>query len=283
MCASWRCTNSTCVATSKYLYKHGYSVFHSLTCSQEWTGTFFRKTSLRKVGLTIHLGHYDGDVCTNPNPRTLTIIHTTGIHLVDIWFCGCNQASNHGDHIQQLLQCDWFPTTTTNPQTVATYALLEYAHIISVQSKLSLYNYYISIEILTDATYTSGIKVCTQQHWNQPAKICTKNCYWEFLRMVQMWHHLHLLKWGRRAHAETSVNRTSPGELTILCSACPHPNINLLANWTSTVKGSEYVFRFSLFCLPPPLLLIFPKISLLSVLWDWCMLPFQTSSDFQLQ
>ena len=147
---------------SRYLYIYGYSVFHLLTCSQEWTGTFFRKTSLRKVGLTIQLGHYDGDVCTNPNPHTLTVIDTNGIHLVNVWFCGCDQAGNHGNHVRQLMRRDWFPATTTDPQTVATYALLEYAHIISVQSKLSLYDYYISIEILTDATYTSGMKVCTR-------------------------------------------------------------------------------------------------------------------------
>ena len=100
------------------------------------------------------------------------------------------------------------------------------------------------------------------------SNVCTKNRYREFLRMVRMWRHLQLLKRGGRAHAETGVNGTSPGELAILCPACPHPNINLPANWTSAAKGSEYVFRFSLFRMPPPLFLIFPKISLLSVLWD---------------
>ena len=52
-----------------------------------------------------------------------------------------------------------FPATTTDPQTASTFALLESAHVLSVQSKLSLYDFYISIETLTDATHVSGVKV----------------------------------------------------------------------------------------------------------------------------
>lgn len=59
------------------------------------------------------------------------------------------------------MQRQLFPATMMNLQNVATFAFLEYAQILSVQSKLSLYDYYISIEILTDATHTSGVKVCT--------------------------------------------------------------------------------------------------------------------------
>ena len=42
----------------------------------------------------------------------------------------------------------------------------------------------------------------------------------------------------------TGVNGTSPGELALLCPACPHPNINLPANWMSVPKGSEFVLGF---------------------------------------
>ena len=143
----------------------GYTCFHSihvlLTHSQEWTGTFFKKSSLRKAGLSVQLGHHTGDVCTNPNTCAFTVIHRTGIHMVDMQFCGCSQASQHGNHVQQLMRHQLFPATTMNPQTAATFAFLEYAQILSVQSKLSLYDYYISIKILTDATYTSAVKVCT--------------------------------------------------------------------------------------------------------------------------
>ena len=137
------------------------SIHALLTHSQQWTGAFFKKSSLRKAGLSVQLGHHTGDVCTNPNARAFTVIHRTGIHVVDMRFCGCSQASKYGNHVQQLMRRRLFPATTMNPQTAATFAFLEYAQILSVQSKLSLYDYYISIEILTDATHTSGVKVCT--------------------------------------------------------------------------------------------------------------------------
>ena len=41
-----------------------------------------------------------------------------------------------------------------------TFELLHAAHILSVQSKLSLYDYYLSIEYLTDTSRTMGFKVC---------------------------------------------------------------------------------------------------------------------------
>ena len=128
--------------------------------SQEWTGSFFKENTLRKLGQSIQLGHCPWDVCTNPSTRPFTVVHTNGIHLVDVQFCACDQAGNHGSHVQQLLRRRLFPATSTDPQTATTFALLESAHILSVQSKLSLYDYYISIEALTDATRTSGVKVC---------------------------------------------------------------------------------------------------------------------------
>ena len=53
-----------------------------------------------------------------------------------------------------------FPATTTNPQTGATFGLLDSARVLSVQSKLSLYDFYISLETLTDAT-GADVKVCS--------------------------------------------------------------------------------------------------------------------------
>lgn len=59
--------------------------------------------------------------------------------------------------------------------------------------------------------------------------------------MVRMWRHLHLLKRGGRAHDPTGAQGTAPGELAVLCPACPHPNINLPPDWRSAPKESECV------------------------------------------
>lgn len=133
-----------------------------LTHLQEWTGTFFQKHDLQNIGQKIQLGHAAGDVCSSPQQSThlFTIIHTNGIHVVNIWFCSYILALHHGDCVQQLLRCCIFPATMTDPQTGSISVLLKLAHILSVQSKLSLYNFYISIKTLTDTTHISNIKVC---------------------------------------------------------------------------------------------------------------------------
>ena len=87
------------------------------------------------------------------------MLHTNGIHLVNVCFCACDNTARCGDRVEQLLRFRLLPATTTDPQTASTFALLESAHVLSVQSKLSLYDFYLSIEILTDATYVSDVKV----------------------------------------------------------------------------------------------------------------------------
>ena len=152
--------------------------FGSADASQEWTGTFFRKSALRDLGHRVQLGHQPGDTCTSPQRSTcpFTVLHTNGIHQIDVWFCGCDLATRHGDRVQQLLWRRLFPATSTDPQTASTFALLEYAHVLSVQSKLSLYDFYLSIEIITDATRVSGVKVCSA------VVICYAHSYLMFIQ-----------------------------------------------------------------------------------------------------
>jgi len=87
-----------------------------LTCLQEWTGTFFQKSSLRNIGHRVQLGRQPGEICTSPqwSTRPFTMIHTNGIHLLNVCFCGCDLTIHHGDCVQQLLQHHLFPTTTTD-------------------------------------------------------------------------------------------------------------------------------------------------------------------------
>jgi hypothetical protein len=118
-------------------------------------------SSLRQAGHLLQLGHHPAEQCTNPQRSTkpFTVIHTNGIHLVDLAFCGCTEVGNHGTRVQQLLRRRLFPATTLDPQTACTFSLLKSAQLLSLQSKLSLYDYYLSIERLTDATGTSNVNV----------------------------------------------------------------------------------------------------------------------------
>ena len=50
-----------------------------------------------------------------------------------------------------------------------------------------------------------------------------------------------MLKRGGRSYDVTGIEGTSPGELAVLCPACPIPSINLPPNWHSVGKDLEYV------------------------------------------
>jgi hypothetical protein len=51
--------------------------------------------------------------------------------------------------------------------------------------------------------------------------------------MTRQWQHLMLLKRGGRAHDPSNdrINATKPGELALLCPACPQPGKNLPVDW----------------------------------------------------
>jgi len=119
----------------------------------------------------VQLGHHPADSCTNPqrSTRTFTVVHTNGIHLVDLAYCSCSEAGQHGTRVEQLLRRRLFPATTLDPQTACTFQLLKSAQLLSLQSKLSLYDYYICIEQLTDATGTMDVNV-GHIHGRSPAK-----------------------------------------------------------------------------------------------------------------
>lgn len=187
----------------------------------------------------IHLGHNQPFPCTKPSIRTFTIVHTNGVHLVEIAFCGCSEVGRHGTRVQQLLRRRLFPVTTLDPQTACTFALLKSAQLLSLQSKLSLYDYYICIEKLTDATGTAGTNVSFFGRLRVAVFTLSKDRYREFLRALRMWRNIKLFKRGGRAYDTTGVNGTSPGELAVLCPACPIPSINLPANWRFVGEDSE--------------------------------------------
>lgn len=52
----------------------------------------------------------------------------------------------------QLLQARLFPATVTNPQSAATFRVLEAFELLSYTSKVSGFEFYTSLERLTDNT-----------------------------------------------------------------------------------------------------------------------------------
>lgn len=125
--------------------------------SQRWTGTFFERTTLQAIGLIVQLGHQRGSRCLNPGaaPRGFMIMHTNGFHPVSLQFCNCNQVHRAGTRYEQLLRAELFPSTALDPTTCCTFRMLEQFHLLTLQSKITAYDYYTTLSVLTNNTGTA--------------------------------------------------------------------------------------------------------------------------------
>ncbi|KAG1724893.1 uncharacterized protein EDB91DRAFT_1087320 [Suillus paluster] len=172
---------------------------------QEWTGVFFQVVSLKALSLRIQLGHPVGQHCILPRQvfnSKFVLIDTNGIHEVRLDFCGCETSNSH---VRQLLRHGWFPSTSTDPRTAATFRLLRHFQLLSFESKASAYEFYHSLDR-----------------------------YNAFLRMVREWRHLKMLKHFGRGHEEGGVNGTS--------QACPQPGKNLHEGWALAMKANQWLY-----------------------------------------
>ena len=106
------------------------------------------------MGLVIQLGHMSGSRCLAPvaAPSAFVVIHTNGLHPVNIQYCQCSQIYLSGSRIEQLLRCKLFPATTAEPSTAATFEVLKTFHTATLQSKITAYDFFMTLEKLTDNT-----------------------------------------------------------------------------------------------------------------------------------
>lgn len=137
---------------------HVHLPFHSI---EAWADNHFRRDTLAALGLRIQLGHPVGQPCAKPTParRKMAIVHTNGIHQVNLDYCGCERAAAAGNFRQQLLRARLYPATDQSPMTCTTFPCLEAVHLQNVQSKAGIYDLYTAIERLTDNTGLIHVRV----------------------------------------------------------------------------------------------------------------------------
>ncbi|KAJ7023345.1 hypothetical protein C8F04DRAFT_1271407 [Mycena alexandri] len=197
-----------------------------LHITDAWDGSFFRRTSLRDIGLRVAL-HHPG--CKVPATVENFVVMELGyIHEVTVDFCGCEKRHST-DRWIELIRKRWFPATHHTPRSAATFNCLNFFVIQTHQAKTTMYDFYTATE---RATWGSG-----QRPFNR---------YPEFLRMVREWRHLQMLRRGGRRHDPSGVNGTAPGALAVQCPACPRPDVNLPAGWEDTSPEDRFLYFFFL-------------------------------------
>ncbi|KAJ2989457.1 hypothetical protein NUW54_g8777 [Trametes sanguinea] len=194
---------------------------------QGWKEGFFHRTTLKSLGLRVQLGHEPGERCVNPKPAfgdDFVVLDVFGIHEVAVDFCSCEKVQ---PHTIQLLRARWYPATSIDPKTAATFRLLENFHLLSTQSKISGYEFYISLARATDNIGTSA----------------PRDRYPAFMDMIRQWRHLKMLKRSGQGHEK---DRAMAGHCAVECPACPLPGKNLPDDWQDAPSSRSWLYRLFL-------------------------------------
>jgi hypothetical protein len=135
--------------------------------AQVYRDEFFHKTSLASLGLVVQLNHRNGQCPHNESPTTLFMVYdTNGCHQVQVRYCTCSRSKTNSGHnrVEQLFAQRWFPATWQRPWTVFTFNLLQMFHLLNLQSKCNMYDFYHTILCRQDnagITHIPVILVCS--------------------------------------------------------------------------------------------------------------------------
>ncbi|EMD31060.1 hypothetical protein CERSUDRAFT_60542 [Gelatoporia subvermispora B] len=201
---------------------HQYIPLHRI---QVWEDGFWDKSSLFDLGLELQLGH-SSDPCPLPSKTSTTLLafDTSGIHKVCIRWCECSRSHGGAQLYTQLLRVQWYPASVDRPRTVFTFDALNTFHLLTLQGKLSLYDYYNGI--LKKANNTGLGKEVFR--WNEISVV------------VRQWQHIKMLKRAGRGHSSTGIEATPSGGCAVLCPACPQPGLNLPEGWDKLPLSERY-------------------------------------------
>lgn len=111
----------------------------------------------------------------------MTVIHVDGLHFVKLCYCGCDRLG-HSLAPVQLLRAGWMPATVERPRTVVTLQCLRQFRTLYLQGKINAYDYYASLELLTDGSGLYSPVVCLHlliylETTNFSRRTATENLY----------------------------------------------------------------------------------------------------------
>ncbi|KAJ7110762.1 hypothetical protein C8R46DRAFT_1170994 [Mycena filopes] len=194
------------------------------------SGTYWAPITLAKIGIVYQLGH-GGLPCPRPASATreMVLIGTETVQTVKYRFCGCN-AADHATNLQQMLRNDWFPSSTVDPATCATFGALELFRVLNVVGNITVHDFVGSLERQTDPCRVGKVP----------------DRYKNFGRMARQYAFLLLLLRAGRAHDPKGLSNTQNGECAVLCWACPQDGKNLPEGWRTVAPEFRFLYMLLL-------------------------------------
>ncbi|KAJ6522124.1 hypothetical protein DFH09DRAFT_1251026 [Mycena vulgaris] len=168
-------------------------------------------------------------ICPRPKcapGKKFVVMDCKGLHEVELYYCACGRGESFA---VQLLRVKWLPSTGKQPRTVVTFSVLRQYHILSLESKCSMGEFYNSLVRQTNST------------GDPPARR-----YQEFINMTRIWRNLQMLKRGGRAHETDGIENTKPGACALECPACPHPGKNIPDDWKDVPPEKQFLYALFL-------------------------------------
>ncbi|KAJ6467143.1 hypothetical protein C8R47DRAFT_740738 [Mycena vitilis] len=202
---------------------------HALTplhCIREWNGEFLTEAimwgpettpnaaGLHGLGLVYQLGHH-GFLCQWPVARrSMVVIDVTGIHTVEFRYCACDKA-RQTNNLGQLLSNAWYPASTIDPGTCATFQCLETFRLLNVVGNLTVSDYVGTLERLSNPLHLSTVP---------------DRCK-AFSRMARRYSYVQRAQRAGCAHHPDGLEATEDGGLAVPCWACPQEGKDLPEGW----------------------------------------------------
>ncbi|KAJ3963950.1 hypothetical protein EV361DRAFT_956450 [Lentinula raphanica] len=160
--------------------------------------------SVLREDYAIPLGHESG-ICPNPQSSIKFIItHSNGVHGTRVSFCNC---FGSGTRIEQLMRAKLFPGSAVEPISAFSFSLLKDYDLLSLQGKVSAYDFYFYIRRRTDNIFP----------------------------------HLANLRLGQLDGINEYFPHRPKGVLVVYCPSCPRPGENMRGQWWRTPKWLRHL------------------------------------------
>jgi hypothetical protein len=114
------------------------------------------------VGLVVQLNHPPGAACKRSTlfTRDFTVVNVTGQHWVKIAYCKCKTHEAGNRRVDQIFRQRWMLATWNTPRTAFTFNLLNTFHVLNLQSKCNLFDFYQSVRRQTNNSDLDHLPVC---------------------------------------------------------------------------------------------------------------------------
>ncbi|KAJ7797205.1 hypothetical protein B0H14DRAFT_3494018 [Mycena olivaceomarginata] len=149
--------------------------------------------------------------------------------------CGASDGLGKSQRVKngtlgQLLGNAWYPATTIDPETCATFGVLEWFRLQNIVGNVTAQDFVGALERKMDPLRVSSVP----------------DRYKVFARMARQFSFLLMVIRAGLLHTTDGLRNTTPGVLAVLCWACPADGKNLPEGWRDVDPKYKFLFMLIL-------------------------------------